>query len=47
MAVTAIGKRYARRVEDGTITVIEIPTKRLQDVRDSYLELFGVPMPEA
>ena len=46
MTVTALGKRYARRLRDGTITLVEVPAKRLVDVRDSYMELFGEPIPE-
>ena len=43
MAVTAIGKRYARRLDDESIHLIDVPEKRLKDTLDSYIELFGKP----
>ena len=43
MAVTAIGKRYARRLEDESIHLIDVPEKRLKDTHDSYIELFDKP----
>lgn len=41
MAVTALGKRYARRLNDKTISLIEIRAERVKDALDSYIELFG------
>ena len=47
MAVTNLGKCFARGIHAGTLTLIEIPDKHLQNTKDSYLELFGVPVESA
>ena len=47
MAVTNLGKCFARGIHAGTLTLIEIPDKHLQNTKDSYLELFGVPVEAA
>ena len=46
MAVTAIGKVYARRIHDGSMALSDVPEKRKQDTKDSYMELYGTPCPE-
>lgn len=47
MVVTNLGKCFARGIHAGTLTLIEIPDKHLQNTKDSYLELFGVPVEAA
>lgn len=42
--ITAMGKKYARRIKDGTITFADVPEHRKQETRDSYIELYGVPL---
>lgn len=43
---SALGRVYARRIHDGTITIHEVPPHRVQDTKDSYMELYGTPCPE-
>lgn len=47
VAVTGLGKCFARGIRAGTLTLIEIPDKHLQNTKDSYLELFGVPLEDS
>lgn len=46
MAVTGIGKRYARAIHDGRMTLADVPAKYQADTKDSYIELFGTPIEE-
>lgn len=48
MAVTGIGKRYARAIHDPDrhMTLADVPAKHQQDTRDSYIELFSTPLEE-
>lgn len=45
--LSAIGKVYARRLHDGAITVYEIPTRRLEETKEAWSELYPKePFPE-
>lgn len=46
MAVTGIGKCFARGIRSGALTLIEIKEKYVQDTKDSYLELYCEPIEE-
>lgn len=46
MAVTDMGKLYARRIWRGEITMDDVPKRRRQDAYDSYLEMNYSPVIE-
>ncbi len=46
MAVTALGKTYARLVYNGRrVYPDDVPAGIRQDVADSYIEMYGEPIP--
>lgn len=48
MAVTGIGKRYARAIRnpDRRMSLSDVPEKYQKDTKDSYVELFSTPLEE-
>ena len=44
MPDTFLGRRYARNIKRGYITLADVLTPYIQDVGDSYKELYGVPL---
>ena len=44
MADTFLGRRFARNIKRGLITIDDVPTAFYNDTLDSYMELYGVPL---
>lgn len=44
MPDTFLGRRFARNIKRGNITLDDVPTAFYNDTLDSYMELYGVPL---